>query len=260
MPAPRKIPPKLEPEILRLRGEGQTAVETARWLKRLHGIDVTPRGVQKLLARIDEERAPIARAVTVQELTGKVTADLQGFDGIIRRAERDERASEKGDPELVDVEQKLSAVVNADIADYYAADGTFLPLDKIPEVKRRAVASLRIREDVEEKLTDDGAPMKKTTVRVVSLKLLDPIKAAPALVDIRERRVGRELALKAREQQLRARETRLEMAGAMPKNGEESEVRRRLIAKVTALTPGTPNAGSPSPIGGSAGGGPPKVH
>lgn len=259
MGAPRKIPPNLEPDILRLRGEGKTEAQTAAWLFTAHEIKVTKRGVGKLLERLDRKRAPIAQAVAERELSGKVIADLQGFDGIIRRAEKDERASEKGDPGLADVEQKLSAVVNADIADYYAADGTFLPLDKIPEAKRRAVASVRIREDIEEKLTDDGLPMKKTTIRVVSLKLLDPIKAAPALVDIRERKVGRELALKAREQQMKAREIRLEMAGAKPKDGAESEVRKRLIAKVDALT-GKANAGTASEAGGGASGGAGEIH
>lgn len=221
----RKIPPVLVDEVLRQRAEGKRNRETRAWLKRAHGIDISERGLGRLFARIDAERAPIARAVTVQELTGKVTADLQGFDGIIRRAERDERAAEKGEAKLDDLERELTILATTDMKDFLAEDGSILPLEKMPKDKRRAISSIRVEQIEVSGSGDDGDFKKVVSARVISLKLWDKNIAAKQLVDVRERKVGRELALKARDQQARVREVRLEMAGAKPSaEGEKKRV------------------------------------
>lgn len=224
MPALPKIPPDLRPEILRRRGQGKSPAETAAWLKAEHGVSVTARAVQKTLARLDEERAPIARAVAIQELTGKVVADLEGFEGIIRRAEKDEKASEKA-VNYVDVEKTLVAISTARLGDYFQSDGSMKPMTEWTEDQHLAAESVKIKQVTEEAETDDGAPMKKVAVQVVALKLRDSEKASVDLVAVRERKVARELAMKARDQQTKVRATRLEMAGAgAPKDGEQKRV------------------------------------
>lgn len=224
MPAPPKIPPKLKDDLLRMRGAGKIAAELREWLSAEHGIEVTLRGVQRYLERIDKERAPIARAVAIQELTGKVVADLDGFEGIIKRAERDERASEKK-VNYADVEKTLVAIATAKLGDYFQSDGSLKPMSEWTEDQHLAAESVKIREVTEESETDDGAPMKKTEARVVALKLRDSEKASVDLVAVRERKVARELAMKSRDQQAKVRATRLEMAGAgAPRDGDQKRV------------------------------------
>lgn len=236
MAARRKIPPNLEDDILRLRGEGKVESEIAAWLG-TKGVDITTRGVGKFLERFDKKRAPLAQAIAEKELSGKVIADLQGFDGIIARAEKDERAAEMA-ISYADVEKTLTATATVKLGDYFHADGTMRPMAEWTEAQQLAAESVKIREVIQETEADDGAPMKKTATRVIAVKLRDSTKAGVELVAVRERKVARELALKARDQQARVREVRLEMAGAKPPPGSEKK-------RVVVLPPVRPVAEEP---------------
>lgn len=93
MSAPNSIPPNLEPELLKKAGEGLALRAIAAWLLAEHGVKTSHVTVQRVLARIARERAPIAQAVVREELSTTLTSDLRVADGILARALADEETA-----------------------------------------------------------------------------------------------------------------------------------------------------------------------
>lgn len=88
MPAPKKIPPTLHPEILAKAGGGATAQQIADWLEADHGIKVTRRAVAHHLKQTQAERAEITRAVAREKLAPTVTSDLDELARLRDEAEK----------------------------------------------------------------------------------------------------------------------------------------------------------------------------
>src|SRR5690349_4511162 len=67
MPSKPKIPPVLEPELMKLAGDGKTSEDLAQWLWREHKIEVSSRQVRAFIKRRRDELAVIAKAVLYEE-------------------------------------------------------------------------------------------------------------------------------------------------------------------------------------------------
>lgn len=91
MANPAKIPPKYEPDLLRLAADGKSIAEIAAWLD-AQGVTTSASGVKRLLKRLRAERAEVSRAVTVEHLGRTVISDLDHLEKI--RAEAAERAAD----------------------------------------------------------------------------------------------------------------------------------------------------------------------
>lgn len=100
MPAPKKIPPALHPEILAKAGGGATAQQIADWLEADHGIKVTRRAVAHHLKQTQSERSEITRAVAREKLAPTVTSDLDELEAIKQRLHEVEREARQR-PELM---------------------------------------------------------------------------------------------------------------------------------------------------------------
>jgi hypothetical protein len=68
MPSKPKIPPVLEPELMKLAGDGKTSEDLAQWLWREHKIEVSSRQVRAFIKRRRDELADVAKAVVREEL------------------------------------------------------------------------------------------------------------------------------------------------------------------------------------------------
>lgn len=237
MAAPPKIPPKLFEDLLRLRADGKSGQDMADWLKTEHGVKVSRQAVQNKLAAIDKEREPIARAVAIAKLTKSVATDLDAVEAIIDRAIEDEKFAGKTD----DTDEELECIAHSDFLKVMDKNGAMLPADKIPEKTRRAISSIKI-EQIEVPVPgvpggngEDGEDGEvRAAGRIIEVKFWDKNKGIVELNRSREKLVSRELRIKARDQQLRARALRLEIAGANGKPEDLTAVRARLDAKLAA--------------------------
>jgi hypothetical protein len=209
MPAPKSIPPKLHAAILRKAGEACTGPEIAAWLKSAHGVKTSARAVQRLLKQVADDRAPIAQAVTREKLAGTIAPDLDAVEAIIERARRDEDAAGS----VADLIEEMEALARSDIGEMFDAEGAMLPLKDMPEKARRAIASIEIEQVDVEGSADDGN-FSRSAGRVVKVKLWDKPRSLEQGLKQRLALSGRELAIKARDQQLRALALRLELSGA----------------------------------------------
>lgn len=74
------IPPKLEQEIVGKAGEGWTTRKIAAWLHEVHNVKTSHNTVANVLNRIQEERAPIAKAVVRRALEKSLHPGLAQLD------------------------------------------------------------------------------------------------------------------------------------------------------------------------------------
>lgn len=249
MPRSRVIPPKLHKALLERAGTtGDGGPALSAWLLSAHGIEASPRAVQRYLKEVGDERAPIARAVAREQLSKTVTSDLDAIDQLLRDAQQYQIAAGR----LADLVKEAERVAKADLGK--AVDektGRLKPLSEMPDDIRLAIAGIEVEELFE------GQGEARTKIGdLVKVKLWDKTRGIELAAKIR----SGHMAMQAMAMEAKLRALRLEMAGALPKTGEASEVRKRLIAKVDAFTSGKAHAGSPLSAGGSAGGGTPEVH
>lgn len=222
------IPPELEAAILTKSGEGMSAYQISAWLLSEHRIKASRPAVQRLLARVAKERKPIAQAFVRAKLAETLTADLDAVDGILARALRDEVTAVK---KLEDVEAEVARIAKVDIAKAYDDTGRLKSIHDIPEDVRRAIAGV----EVEELFEGQGESSVKIG-DLVKVKFWDKPRALEMLAKMRASIAVREMAFKARDQQLRALTLRFELSGAGGGGGadDSATVRSRLMAKLEA--------------------------
>lgn len=215
--------------MLGLVGEGKSAKEIAAWLKSDRGVEMTVRGVRLALAKeAKKDRAltgPIAQAVAQEKTLKTVGANVDAVNELITRAVADEDRARS----VKDCEEKLEAIVQVALCDYLDVNGAFKPWDKLTRKQQLAVVSYKVEQVHVPGLVrhDDGEAFELLKGQLVHVKLGDPIKAAKELADLRAYKVERELSIKARDQQLRARSLQLELAGA--KRPADDPTRRRVV-------------------------------
>lgn len=226
----KSIPPDLEPAILAKSGEGLSAQAIAAWLLSEHHVEASRPAVQRFLARIAKERKPIAQAVARSKLSKEVVADLDAVNGVLERARADEKAAAQTDDVLAEL-QRL-ALVDVSMA-FGPGDAGLLPLDKMPEEVRKAISSFEIEQINTEVETDEG-PRMVNVGKLVKVKFWDKTKALDQLTRLRLASNAKDIALKARDQQLKALALRLELSGAGGGNEDTLAARTRMLAKLEA--------------------------
>jgi hypothetical protein len=214
----KAIPPNLQDEVLARAGEGLTAPQIAVWLAEAKGVQCSSKAVQRLLARVTAERRPLVQAVVSEKLSKSVATDLDAVDGILDRARKDEQAA--GDTE--DLAKELERIAMVDIGKAFGPAGGLLPLAEMPEDVRRAISSVEI----------EGST--RSHGELTKVKFWDKVRGLELVTKLRARLMTREVALKARDQQLRALALRLELSGANGKLDDGGDVRARLLAKLDA--------------------------
>jgi|GEM_PF-4330235 len=240
------IPPDREADILARAGAGEGTESIAAWLSGELGRKINGRRVREFLERCRAERAPIARAVIAEKLGRTLTADLDAVDGILERARKDELAAGKHD----DVLRELERLALVDIAKAFDSAGRLLPLKEIPEDVRRCIAAIDVETvDADQAIgmpermarqrlgaLDDGAERPLLVAKITKVKFWDKVRGLELLAKARSRLTTREMALKARDQQLRALALRLELSGAGQGGDVEKveTVRARLLEKLNA--------------------------
>jgi len=89
MPAPhRKIPPRVWPQVLKLRGEGWSSARITAQLKLEHGIEVTDRSVNRLLVRLQQQQDQLVVTALQQMM-------LDAVPGMLDKAARASRTLDK---------------------------------------------------------------------------------------------------------------------------------------------------------------------
>jgi len=78
-----KIPPKLNPEILKKVGEGLSAQKIAEWLKKEHDIKTSSSSVSRLLLEWKEERKQIAQRAYADAVANHAFQDLDIISDLI---------------------------------------------------------------------------------------------------------------------------------------------------------------------------------
>lgn len=215
--------------MMAMIADGKNAKDIAAWLLAEHQIVVTDRGVSLALAKEGKKQqalmAPIAQAVAKEKALKTVGANVDAVEGIIQRALKDETRSRKVD----DVEEKLEAIVTVALCDYLDVNGAFKSWDLLTRKQQLAVVKYKVQQvDIPGIVrADDGEEVKILKGQIVHITLGDPVKAAVELNEIRIHKKERELAIKARDQQLRARSLQLELAGA--KRSPDDPTRRRVV-------------------------------
>lgn len=84
----QKIPPRLWPQVLKHRGDGESAEKIAARLKLEHGIEITPRSVNRLLVRLQQQQDQIVIAALQQMM-------LDAVPGLLEKAARASRTLDK---------------------------------------------------------------------------------------------------------------------------------------------------------------------
>jgi hypothetical protein len=219
MPAKKLITDVMHPGILERAGLGLNAQEIAAWVFKKFKVKIGARAIQKHLANVRDDRRPIAQAFVQEKLAKTLTADLDAVEGIIDRARKDEVSAGKVD----DAVREIERIAFADPGRLYDETGQLLPLAQIPEEVRRALSSF------------DVVDASEHTGEIVKPRFWDKGRAIDRLIEQRTGVRSRELALKARDQQLRALTLRIELSGAAGNKENDSEATRaRLLAKLKA--------------------------
>lgn len=84
----RKIPPRLWAQVLKHRGDGDSADKIAARLKLEHGIEITPRSVNRLLVRLQQQQDQVVVAALQQMM-------LDVVPGMLEKATRASRTLDK---------------------------------------------------------------------------------------------------------------------------------------------------------------------
>src|SRR5216684_8433249 len=98
-----KIPPALEPELMKLAGDGKTSEDLAQWLWREHKIEVSSRQVRAFIKRRRDELADVAKAVVREELRKRLLPALRRAARGGQHAEVIERSEERRVGKSVDL-------------------------------------------------------------------------------------------------------------------------------------------------------------
>jgi len=88
VPAPSKISPKLEKEMLAKAADGLSAGEIVTWFLKDHGIKISRAAIGKRLHQTRVERSEVAKAVVREHLTKTVVSDLDRLAEEQQRVER----------------------------------------------------------------------------------------------------------------------------------------------------------------------------
>jgi hypothetical protein len=145
MGRPRLIPESLFAEVFERSGKRESSDSIAVWLTERLGKKVDGRTVRTALAKIRAERAPIAKQIVTEELSKTLTADLAAVEQLLKDIGKHQQAAEK----VQDLITEAERIGKVDPLKVISTTGTILPMDKIDEDTRRAIASIKVYEEFE---------------------------------------------------------------------------------------------------------------
>lgn len=198
------IPETLYPEILRRSAARETSEVIAAWVSEQIGKTVNGRTVRMFLEKTRAERAPIAKAVVTERLAKTLNADLDAVDVLLASAQKYEQDAGKLQKLLAEAEKIAFADISKTVD---PTTGAFLPLDKMPDEVRGAVAGIEVFEEFGPPAEGEGRVKIGETVKI---KLWEKTKAIELAARIR----SGHMAMEAMKMQKSLLELRLKLSGA----------------------------------------------
>jgi hypothetical protein len=186
-----RIPESLHAAVRERAGRGEGGEAISEWLRAEHKVQITGRSVRRFLQIHREERREITKAALTEELVKKAPAYLDALQGVLDRALADERAIGERSDMITETER----VALSDIGEAFDEKGKLLPLASMKPEVRRAIRSVKTNTIYGE----DGE-----TILVTEVTFWDKTKALVDLVSARAALKDKEMAIKARDQVLRA--------------------------------------------------------